>query len=258
MVKIPNAKLWSPETPHLYRFTAKYGKDEVRGCFGMRKFEKRKDKDGYLRFFLNNKPYYVLATLDQGWWPDGLLTPPSEEAMAFDIRTLKDLGFNAMRKHIKVEPLRYYHLCDTMGILVIQDLPSGNVGSESPMKAGTTARYGLQRQEQKEMMDNLQAVPSIVMWCPYNEGWGQPGEFLTHSMLDFVRHHDPTRLVNGPSGLVMVYSPGSALAASRWDDEALTDNIDVSGRCTLLSPSGKTRNLSCDGPKTWFLNPENL
>ena len=201
-VSIPDVRLWSPEDPYLYNFTAKCGEDEIKGYFGMRKFAKGKDANGVLRFFLNNKPYYVMATLDQGWWPDGLLTPPSEEAMAFDIRTLKDCGFNTMRKHIKVEPLRYYYLCDKMGLLVIQDLPSGNGDWASPVKAKakTTARYWLERQEQKEMMDVLQAVPSIVMWNPYNEGWTQPGEFLTHSMLDFVRRYDRTRLVNAPSG----------------------------------------------------------
>ena len=199
-VQIPNAKLWSPEEPNLYHFTAKFGEDEISGYFGMRKFEKRKDAKGILRFYLNNRPYYVMATLDQGWWPDGLLTPPSEEAMAFDIKTLKDCGFNTMRKHIKVEPMRYYALCDKMGILVIQDLPSGTDTYKSPMQPETTARYWLERQEQKEMMDLLQASPSVVMWNPYNEGWTQPGEFLTHAMLDFVRRYDPTRLVNGPSG----------------------------------------------------------
>ena len=199
-VKIPNAKLWSPEEPNLYHFKATYGKDVVTGYFGMRKFEKRKDAKGVWRFYLNNKPYYVMATLDQGWWPDGLLTPPSEEAMAHDIQTLKDCGFNTMRKHIKVEPLRYYALCDKMGLLVIQDLPSGSGDWADPMKAKTVARYGLERQEMKEMMDALQTVPSIVMWNPYNEGWSQPGEFLTHAMLDFTRRYDPTRLVNGPSG----------------------------------------------------------
>ena len=199
-VKIPNAKLWSPEEPNLYHFTAKFGEDMISGYFGMRKFEKRKDAKGVPRFYLNNEPYFIIGTLDQGWWPDGLLTPPSEEAMAHDIQTLKDCGFNMMRKHIKVEPLRYYALCDKLGLLVIQDLPSGTDSWRNPLEAGTTARYWLERQEQKEMMDALQAVPSIVMWNPYNEGWSQPGEFLTHAMLDFVRRYDPTRLVNGPSG----------------------------------------------------------
>ncbi len=176
------------------------GNGKVSGYFGMRKIEKRKDAKGVLRFFLNNEPYFVMGTLDQGWWPDGLLTPPSDEAMAYDIQVLKDCGFNTLRKHIKVEPLRYYYLCDQLGILVIQDLPSGNHNAQTPLDAKETARYGLQRLEQKEMMDALQAVPSIVMWNPYNEGWTQPGEFLTHAMLDFTRRYDPTRLVNGPSG----------------------------------------------------------
>ena len=200
-VKMPAGfKLWSPESPNLYTFTAKCGADEVSGYFGMRKIEKRKDAKGVLRFFLNNEPYFVMGTLDQGWWPDGLLTPPSDEAMAYDIQVLKDCGFNTLRKHIKVEPLRYYYICDQLGILVIQDLPSGNHNAQTPLDAKETARYGLQRLEQKEMMDALQAVPSIVMWNPYNEGWTQPGEFLTHAMLDFTRRYDPTRLVNGPSG----------------------------------------------------------
>ena len=201
VVKMPSGfKLWSPEAPNLYAFTATCGADSVKGYFGMRKIEKRKDAKGVLRFFLNNQPYFVMGTLDQGWWPDGLLTPPSDEAMAYDIQVLKDCGFNTLRKHIKVEPLRYYYLCDKLGILVIQDLPSGNHNAQTPLDAKETARYGLQRLEQKEMMDALQAVPSIVMWNPYNEGWTQPGEFLTHAMLDFTRRYDPTRLVNGPSG----------------------------------------------------------
>ena len=192
--------LWSPENPKLYHFTAKYGKDVVNGYFGMRKIEKRRDKHGYLRFFLNNKPYFMIGTLDQGWWPDGLLTPPSEEAMEYDVKVLKDCGFNMLRKHIKVEPQQYYAMCDRLGILVIQDLPSGTGSWRDPMKAETVKRYGLQRQEMKEMMDDLQPFTCIVMWNPYNEGWSQPGEFLTHSMLDFTKRYDPTRLVNAPSG----------------------------------------------------------
>lgn len=200
-IKMPEGfKLWSPESPCLYTFTARCGKDVVKGYFGMRKFEKRKDAKGVLRFFLNNQPTFILGTLDQGWWPDGLLTPPSEEAMAFEIRTLKECGFNMLRKHIKVEPLRYYALCDRMGILVLQDLPSSSGDWRDPMKPETVKRYGLQRQELKEMIDGLYHSPAIVMWVPYNEGWSQPGEFLTHSTLDFVRRYDPTRLVNGPSG----------------------------------------------------------
>ena len=105
-----------------------------------------------------------MGTLDQGWWPDGLLTPPSEEAMAYDIKVLKDCGYNALRKHIKVEPLQYYALCDKMGILVIQDLPSSGEKPTEPMRSDMTSRYYLQRTEMKEMMDTLRNVPSIVMW----------------------------------------------------------------------------------------------
>ena len=198
----PPVRLWSPDAPNLYDFTAACGADTVRGYFGMRKIETRRDAKGVLRFFLNGEPVFLMGTLDQGWWPDGLLTPPSEEAMAFDIRTLKDLGFNMMRKHIKVEPARYYYLCDKMGLMVVQDLPSANSDERSPFKARTVAGYGLQRRELKEMTDALQTFPSIVMWVPYNEGWSQPGAFLTHATLDWTKRHDPTRLVNGPSGWV--------------------------------------------------------
>ena len=192
--------LWSPEEPNLYRFTARYGRDEIKGYFAMRRFEKRRDAQGVLRFFLNNAPYYVMGTLDQGWWPDGLLTPPSEEAMAFDIQTLKECGFNTMRKHIKVEPLRYYALCDRMGLLVLQDMPCHDTDPNGPFKASTVKGYALYRAELKGMIDLLRKVPSIVMWVPYNEGWGQHDPHLTHTTLDFVRRDDPTRLVDGPSG----------------------------------------------------------
>ena len=200
-IKLPApVQLWSPETPALYTFEAQFGSDRVVGYFGMRKFEVKKDTKGILRFHLNNQVYYPIGTLDQGWWPDGLLTPPSEEAMRFDIETLKKCGFNMMRKHIKVEPRRYYALCDKMGILVFQDLPCCAASSRSPMGSEIVKSYGFQRYEMKAMMDNLGKVTSIVAWIPYNEGWGQPGEHLTHAMLDFVRRYDRTRIVSGPSG----------------------------------------------------------
>ena len=254
VLKIPDAKLWSPDEPNLYHFTAKFGEDMVSGYFGMRKFEKRKDDNGVLRFFLNDRPYYVMATLDQGWWPDGLLTPPSEDAMAFDIQTLKDCGFNTMRKHIKVEPLRYYALCDRMGLLVIQDLPSGNGSYLSPMQVETTARYWLERQEQKEMMDLLQAVPSVVMWNPYNEGWTQPGEFLTHSMLDFVRRYDPTRLVNGPSGCWDW--EGGHLLPKGW---AWTNRVETAHKPAGVCEAADTVDLHLyRGPKMFKVNDRRI
>ena len=190
--------LWSPESPALYDLVltlsdgAARTRDVVKGYFGLRKFELRKDPNGVLRFFLNNEARFIIGTLDQGWWPDGLLTPPSEEAIAYDILALKKMGFDMMRKHIKVEPRRYYALCDRLGLLVLQDMPSGFSDREK--------RYGFYRRELKEMMDHLQKTPSIVMWVPYNEGWGQPGQFLTHATLVWTQRYDPTRLVDGPSG----------------------------------------------------------
>ncbi len=193
MVNMPAGfKLWSPESPALYDFTAVCGADKVKGYFGMRKIEVKKDANGILRIFFNNKPRFIIGTLDQGWWPDGLLTPPSEAAMAYDIKKLKEMGYDMMRKHIKVEPRRYYHLCDTLGILVMQDMPSGS--------GDRTQRYGFYRRELKEMIDHLYNVPSIVSWIPYNESWGQPGEFLTHATLVWTQKYDPSRIVDGPSG----------------------------------------------------------
>ena len=188
----PGFKMWSPETPALYDFTAKCGADKVSGYFGMRKVEVKKDASGVPRIFFNNKPRFLLGTLDQGWWPDGFLTPPSDEAMAFDIAKLKEMGYDMMRKHIKVEPRRYYYLCDKMGIIVMQDMPSGCGDRQQ--------RYGFYRRELKEMIDHLYNVPSIVSWIPYNESWGQPGEFLTHATLVWTQRYDPSRIVDGPSG----------------------------------------------------------
>ena len=192
-VKMPAGfKLWSPESPALYGFTAKFGADEVKGYFGMRKIEVKKDANGVLRIFFNNKPRFLVGTLDQGWWPDGLLTPPSDDAMEFDIMKLKEMGYDMMRKHIKVEPRRYYYLCDKLGIMVMQDMPSGSGDRQQ--------RYGFYRRELKQMIDHLYNVPSIVSWIPYNESWGQPGEFLTHATLTWTQNYDPSRIVDGPSG----------------------------------------------------------
>ena len=192
-LRLPSpVKRWSPDSPALYTLRLEYGNDTADGYFAMRTFEKRRDANGVWRFYLNGSPCFLQGPLDQGWWPDGLLTPPSDAAMAFDIQTLKDLGFNMMRKHIKVEPARYYWLCDTMGLMVLQDMPSG---SGDQLK-----RYQFYRDELRQMVDALGVFPSIVMWVPYNESWGQPGGFLTVSTLKWVKRHDPTRLVDAPSG----------------------------------------------------------
>ena len=199
-VKIPNAELWSPENPKLYEFTAKCGRDEIRGYFAMRKIDRAKDSKGHWRFRLNNKFMFPIGTLDQGWWPDGLLTPPSLAACEHDIRTLKDCGYNMMRKHIKVEPRLYYHLCDKLGLMVFQDAPSPAGSCNIFNDEKSLQRYGMFRREWKEEVDHLFSVPSIVMWIPYNEAWGQPDAEYTENTLRWTRRYDPTRLVGGPSG----------------------------------------------------------
>lgn len=207
-LKLTQPHLWSPESPVLYdlqiTLSADGVDDIVTGYFGMRKIESRQDEDGVLRFYLNNQKVFLSGTLDQGWWPDGLLTPPSDEAMTFDIMLLKSCGFNMMRKHVKIEPLRYYYLCDKLGIIVFQDMVSGLGDAED--------RYTLYRHEFKGMLDLLQSIPSIVMWVPYNENWGQPDKAKTNMTLKWAKQYDPTRLVSGPSG---------------WKDQGFGDTFDI-------------------------------
>ena len=158
-----------------------------------------------MRIMLNGKPLFQVGPRDQGWWPDGLLTPPSEEAMRYDLEVLKKLGFNMLRKHIKVEPARYYYDCDRLGLLVWQDMPSGGVPSRGqliPPDAKQDAKFTADEKKQfraelKAMIDHLRCFPSIVVWVPFNEGWGQHD---TNDILKWTKEYDPTRLVNGPSG----------------------------------------------------------
>lgn len=222
-VKMPDGyATWSPESPALYDFTMRYAEDRVDGYFAMRSVGKAKDAKGVLRFTLNGKPYYFLGTLDQGWWKDGLLTPPSKEAMAFDIRSLKAMGFNTLRKHIKVESPLYYSLCDRLGIVVLQDMPSSAPHDHLGPGLGhgeDTDRYGFFRRDYKRMIDHLYNVPSIAMWVSFNEAWGQPRALQTHVTLDWVRAYDPSRLVDGPSSC-NDYEGGSYLGdrlSNDWD-----------------------------------------
>jgi hypothetical protein len=203
-------KLWSPESPHLYKMNAQLWKqlkpfDFVSSYYAMRKISAAKDDKGVMRLMLNNKPLFQIGPLDQGWWPDGLLTPPSDEAMKYDLEVLKKLGFNMLRKHIKVEPSRYYYHCDKLGLLVWQDMPSGGVPARGQFiapNAAEDAKFtdGEKKQFRKElkaMIDHLRHFPCIVTWVPFNEGWGQHD---TNDILKWVKEYDPTRLVNGPSG----------------------------------------------------------
>lgn len=204
-VRVPNAKPWSPDSPHLYGLTIAQtvgGKttDEVESYFGMRKIEIRKDPvDGFNRLYLNGAALFQFGPLDQGWWPDGLYTAPTDEALRYDIEVTRQLGFNMARKHVKVEPRRWYYWADKLGLLVWQDMPNGDrhIGSNDPDITRTAESAANYEREWKAIMDTLHNHPCIVVWVPFNEGWGQ---FDTHRILAWTKQYDPTRLVDGPSG----------------------------------------------------------
>ena len=209
-IKIENPKLWSPENPFLYDLEVimlKNGKkvDEVTSYFGMRKISMGKDDDGHVRMMLNNGILFQYGTLDQGWWPDGLYTAPTDEALRYDIETTKKLGFNMIRKHVKVEPARWYYHCDRLGMLVWQDMPNGDKSADWRGPSGYDGRT-MERNAQSEhqfytewkaIMDANYNKPSIVMWVPFNEGWGQ---FNTMEVVKWTMDYDTSRLVDGPSG----------------------------------------------------------
>ncbi len=207
---IADPELWSPNNPYLYNLEISFTEnnkvvDKVKSYFGMRKIALRKDKNGFQRLVLNNKFLFHFGTLDQGWWPDGLYTAPTDDALKFDIETTKKLGFNTIRKHVKVEPARWYYHCDKIGMLVWQDMPNGDgLGKwkppsgfdqmESNRKPQSAHQY---RKEWKAIMDANYNKPSIVVWVPFNEAWGQ---FDTKSIINWTMSHDSSRLVNGFSG----------------------------------------------------------
>ena len=201
---IPNAKLWSPDSPFLYGLRIALVKDgrkidKVESYFGMRKIALGKDADGIQRLFLNNEPLFQYGPLDQGFWPDGLYTAPTDEALRYDIEMTKKLGFNMARKHVKIEPARWYYWCDKLGLLVWQDMPSGDqyIGSRDPDIERTPESGRQFETELRALVDGFYNHPSIVMWVPYNEGWGQ---WDTARIADLIRQWDPTRLVNSVSG----------------------------------------------------------
>jgi hypothetical protein len=171
----------------------------------MRKISLGRDALGRTRILLNNKPVFQYGLLDQGFWPDGLYTAPSDEALRYDIEVTKDLGFNLIRKHVKVEPARWYYWCDRLGMLVWQDMPNGdrflNVFKPipDPDLIRTRASAAQYERELLQMITNLENHPSILIWIPFNEGWGQ---FDTARITELVKSRDPSRLVDSASGLV--------------------------------------------------------
>lgn len=210
-LQVPEAKLWTPEHPHLYTLTLtlrKDGKvvDHVRSYIAMRTIGTERDWDeGCVRLQLNGRNYFQYGPLDQGWYPDGLYTAATEEAMRYDLEVTKRLGFNMIRKHVKVEPDRWYYLCDSLGILVWQDMPSGDYGNQwEPYKynGGTDRQRSMASAENyyrewKEIVDQCGPHPCVVVWVPFNEGWGQ---FETEKIVAWTQAYDPTRLVNPASG----------------------------------------------------------
>ena len=215
-IPMPDFRAWSPEDPYLYDLSVTLGEDRVESYFGMRKMEVRADRGGVKRLFLNGEPYFQSGLLDQGYWPDGLYTAPSDEALIYDIQTAKAMGFNLLRKHIKVEPMRWYYHCDRLGMMVWQDMPSGGGKYRFstitlPLVTGIHRRdnhyrafarassqgRGEYMDELEEMVGQLFNAPSVVLWVPFNEGWGQ---FDSTLVMERLRALDPTRPVDPASG----------------------------------------------------------
>jgi hypothetical protein len=201
---IRGAKLWTPETPVLQNIvvalkTSTKTVDEVQTYAGLRKVALGKDENGVTRIFLNNKPYFMAGPLDQGFWPDGLYTAPTDEALRYDIEVTKQLGFNMARKHVKVEPERWYYWCDKLGLIVWQDMPSGDrfISPTQPDIKRTAESAKEFETELKALIDTHYNHPSIVMWVVFNEGWGQ---YDTPRVTKLAKEWDPTRLANNASG----------------------------------------------------------
>ena len=212
VLSISDAKLWSPSSPFLYDLrisVVRKGKpvDEVKGYFAMRKISMAPDKNGVQRMMLNNQFMFQYGPLDQGWWPDGLYTAPTDEALKFDIEKTKEMGFNMIRKHVKVEPARWYRYCDELGMVVWQDMPSGDLGNRWDSRPGIIGRATDQNRtpeseeiyktEWNEIIQDLYNFPCIVVWTPFNEAWGQ---FKTKEIVEWTMKKDPSRLVNTASG----------------------------------------------------------
>jgi beta-galactosidase/beta-glucuronidase len=213
-IKLPiaNMKLWSPSNPFLYDLNIRVVRnnkvvDQVKSYFAMRKISVGTDINGIKRMMLNNQFVFQYGPLDQGWWPDGLYTAPTDEALKFDIEKTKAMGFNMIRKHVKVEPARWYYHCDKIGMLVWQDMPSGDLGNRWDSRPGiiglATERdrspesEAIYKTEWEEIINDNFNSPSIVVWVPFNEAWGQ---FKTTEIVNWTVAKDTTRLVNAASG----------------------------------------------------------
>lgn len=252
LLKLREVRAWSPEEPYLYKLELAMGDDRVESYFAMRSVGIGEDRNGVKRLLLNGKPYFQNGLLDQGWWPDGLYTAPSDEALAFDIAAAKTMGFNMLRKHVKVEPLRWYYHCDRLGMLVWQDMPNGGgaysaLTVSAPLLTGSHSRddkYSkFARREEKgrdefreellDMVSHLYNTPSIVTWVIFNEGWGQ---FDSDKCAEAVLELDSSRILDRTSGW---HDQGSGELRSihlYFDD--YKHKPDKLGRCVVLSEFG--------------------
>ncbi|UCG88923.1 MAG: chitobiase/beta-hexosaminidase C-terminal domain-containing protein [Gemmatimonadota bacterium] len=205
-VRVPEPRLWSPDDPFLYDLRIGLLRDgavvdEVESYFGMRSISVGKDAAGIARLLLNSRFVFQSGPLDQGYWPDGLYAAPAVAAMVYDLEMIQAMGFNMLRKHVKVEPRTFYSWCDRLGILVWQDMPNANIplesrGSDVATDTVATAQF---EAELRRLVVSHRNHPSIVMWVPFNEGWGQ---YDTERVVELVRELDPTRLVNQASGWI--------------------------------------------------------
>ena len=202
LLPMKDAKLWSPDSPFLYDLTVTLKKDgtvldTVNSYFGMRSLGKQPDPKGFTRFLLNGKPTIMAGALDQGFWPDGIYTAPTDEALKYDVEIAKKAGFNIIRKHVKVEPERFYYWCDKLGLMVLADMPTGKEGdpkTDLPRSPESSAQCEL---EKRNLIQQRRNHPSIIGWCPFNEGWGQHD---TLRYAKWIKELDPSRLVDEASG----------------------------------------------------------
>jgi hypothetical protein len=242
-LSVKSANLWSPSDPFLYDLTIRLKKgdrvvDEVESYFGMRKISIGKDEKGIDRIYLNNKPYFNLGVLDQGFWPDGIYTAPTDEALAFDIKAIKAMGFNTIRKHIKVEPARWYYYADKLGMLVWQDMVNPN----QSMPEGAKAEF---ERGSAEILHQLHNAPSIVCWVLFNEKWGQ---FDQERLTKWIRATDASRMINGHTGEILYVneqlrspSPNAYVAADITDVHSYPDPmmpIKQAGKAQVLGEFG--------------------
>jgi len=252
-VPVPKPKLWSPDSPFLYRLTVRIVRrattvDQVGSYFGMRSVGMAQGADGRPRLVLNGTPIFAMATLDQGFWPDGVYTAPTDDALKFDLQRHKALGFNAVRKHVKVEPARWYYWADTLGLLVWQDMPAMKI---APPTADAQAEF---TRELRTMIEQHAGDPSVIGWIPFNEGWG---EFDPAGIAAEVKSWDPSRLVDADSGVNCCYSLPDSGEGDVYDNHAYVGPGAPPSQASRIAIDGEYGGLGLEVPgHLWPGNPQ--